>query len=245
VVSLPIIPLEQPPLDPEFPKISPSELIGFVNAAHATDVEKWQSITGWAFCYTGAAIAYKSKLQPVIATSLTEAEFVTAVHAGSKDSKILAIFLEGPWLYTGAAHYSLWRQWRSHHNDKPAQAHYTLLPHQCTVLCNPRLAWTGRHPHEAHPWHSQHGRQFHKSSWMDPALQTHSACHGAPTTALSLTLHHICNINEFQTTHKLTWVRCCCTCILSTGLCTLCILGLLMIELCTLCTSQTHMTYNV
>jgi len=40
VVSLPIIPLEQLPLDPEFPKISPSELVGFVDAAHATDVEK-------------------------------------------------------------------------------------------------------------------------------------------------------------------------------------------------------------
>ena len=40
VVSLPIVPLEQLPLDPEFPKIPPSELVGFVNAAHATDVEK-------------------------------------------------------------------------------------------------------------------------------------------------------------------------------------------------------------
>jgi len=39
-----------------------------------------QSITGWAFCYTGAAITYKSKLQTVITTSSTKAEFVAAVH---------------------------------------------------------------------------------------------------------------------------------------------------------------------
>ncbi len=58
-----------------------SELIGFVDAAHAMDIERHQSITGWAFYYAGAAIAYKSKLQTVIATSLTEAEFVAAVHA--------------------------------------------------------------------------------------------------------------------------------------------------------------------
>jgi len=35
-------------------------------------------ITGWVFCYAGAAIAYKSKLQTVIATSSTEAKFVAA-----------------------------------------------------------------------------------------------------------------------------------------------------------------------
>jgi len=65
----------------EFPKISLSELVGFVDAAHATDVKKWRSITGWAFCYAGAAIAYKSKLQTMIATRSTEAEFMAAVHA--------------------------------------------------------------------------------------------------------------------------------------------------------------------
>jgi len=39
VVSLPTVSLEQLPLDPEFPRISPSELVGFVDAAHATDVK--------------------------------------------------------------------------------------------------------------------------------------------------------------------------------------------------------------
>jgi len=40
MLSLPIVPLEQLLSDLEFPKISPSELIGFVNVAHATDIEK-------------------------------------------------------------------------------------------------------------------------------------------------------------------------------------------------------------
>jgi len=81
---LPHILLEQPLLNtmlPEFPHIALTELAGFVDAAHATDLEKQQSITGWVFCYAGAAIAYKSKLQTVIATSSTEAEFVAVVHA--------------------------------------------------------------------------------------------------------------------------------------------------------------------
>jgi len=81
VTSLPTVPLEQLSLNTNFPKIPASELVGFVDAAHATDTEKRRSITGWAFCYAGAAIAYKSKLQTVIATSSTEAEFVAAVHA--------------------------------------------------------------------------------------------------------------------------------------------------------------------
>jgi len=33
------------------------------------------------FCYAGAAVVYKSKLQTVIATSSTEAKFVAAMHA--------------------------------------------------------------------------------------------------------------------------------------------------------------------
>ena len=81
VTSLPAVSLEQLSPDTNFPKIPASELVGFVDAAHATDTEKQRSITGWAFCYAGAAITYKSKLQTMIATSSTEAKFVAAVHA--------------------------------------------------------------------------------------------------------------------------------------------------------------------
>jgi hypothetical protein len=41
-----------------------------------------RSVTGYAFCLAGAVVAYKSKLQPVVATSSTEAEFYATVIAG-------------------------------------------------------------------------------------------------------------------------------------------------------------------
>jgi len=66
---------------PAFPTVALTDLVGFVDAAHATNLEKKCFITGWVLCYAGAAITYKSKLQTVIATSSTKAEFVTAVHA--------------------------------------------------------------------------------------------------------------------------------------------------------------------
>jgi len=84
VDALPTIPLEQPSLDSTllaFPTVALTDLVGFVDAAHATDLEKQCFITDWVFCYAGAAITYKSKLQTIIATSSTEAEFVAAVHA--------------------------------------------------------------------------------------------------------------------------------------------------------------------
>jgi len=68
-------------MDLNFPSISITKFIGFVDAAHVTDLEKWQSVTGWVFCYAGGVIVYKSKLQMVITTSSMEAELVTAVHA--------------------------------------------------------------------------------------------------------------------------------------------------------------------
>jgi len=81
VTSLPTIPIEDLSTDLNFPNIPITKLVGFVDAAHATDLEKRRSVTRWVFCYAGGAIAYKSKLQMVIATSSTEAEFVAAVHA--------------------------------------------------------------------------------------------------------------------------------------------------------------------
>jgi len=59
---LPHVPLEQPSLDtmlPDFLSVALTKLAGFVDAAHAMDLEKQHSITGWVFCYAGAAIAYK------------------------------------------------------------------------------------------------------------------------------------------------------------------------------------------
>ena len=83
--SFPAIPLDMPLPDdslPPFPHSDPYQLAGFVDAAHATDLKTRRSITGLVFTLAGGAIAFKSKIQPVVATSSTEAEFIAAVHAG-------------------------------------------------------------------------------------------------------------------------------------------------------------------
>jgi Reverse transcriptase (RNA-dependent DNA polymerase) len=67
---------------PSFPTdASPLELVGYVDAAYGTDTSTRRSVTGLAFTLGGGAIAYRSKLQPVVATSSTEAEFIAAVQA--------------------------------------------------------------------------------------------------------------------------------------------------------------------
>jgi hypothetical protein len=60
---------------------SPLALIGFVDAAHTTDVKTRHSVTGWFFTFAGGAVVCKSKLQTTVATRSTELEFLTAVHA--------------------------------------------------------------------------------------------------------------------------------------------------------------------
>jgi hypothetical protein len=59
-----------------------------VDAAHATDKVKRRSVTGVAVMLRDAAIAYKSKLQPLIASSSTEAEFYSA-----SDGAKMAIYM--------------------------------------------------------------------------------------------------------------------------------------------------------
>jgi Reverse transcriptase (RNA-dependent DNA polymerase) len=67
---------------PAFPTdISPFALVGYVDTAYGTDSSTRRSVTGLAFTLGGGAIAFRSKLQPVVATSSTEAEFIAAVQA--------------------------------------------------------------------------------------------------------------------------------------------------------------------
>ena len=73
---------------PTFPSFDLFDLVGFVDAAHANDLRKRRSTTGYAFILSGAAIAYKSKTQTITATSFTEAEFIAAV-AAAKTAKYL------------------------------------------------------------------------------------------------------------------------------------------------------------
>jgi hypothetical protein len=82
--SLPDIHFDSPSLDsdlPPFPSLANDSLVGFVDASHAACLQTRRSVTGIAFCFGGSVIAYKSKMQPIVATSSTEAEFYAAVHA--------------------------------------------------------------------------------------------------------------------------------------------------------------------
>jgi hypothetical protein len=91
VAELPDDPLDHPSLDdslPPFPQNDLLELVGYVDAAHATDLKTRRSVSGLVFCLAGAAVAYKSKLQATVATSSTEAEFIAAVSA-AKTAKYL------------------------------------------------------------------------------------------------------------------------------------------------------------
>ena len=54
-------------------------MIGFLDAAHATELKSRRSVTGFVLLFCCAAIAWKSNVQPVVATSSTEAEFYAAV----------------------------------------------------------------------------------------------------------------------------------------------------------------------
>jgi hypothetical protein len=97
VPSLPLIPFQSPPIDPDlppFPSISNNSLVGFVDASHAACVKTRRSITGIAFCFGGSVIAYRSKLQPVVATSSTEAEFYAAVAAAKMAKYFRSILSE-------------------------------------------------------------------------------------------------------------------------------------------------------
>jgi hypothetical protein len=96
IASLPTIPFETPSVDltlPAFPTYPLNQLVGFVDASYAADPKTRRSITGIVFCYGGAAVAYKSKLQTTVATSSTESEFYAAVHA-AKIAKYLRSVLD-------------------------------------------------------------------------------------------------------------------------------------------------------
>ena len=53
----------------------------FVDAAHANDLRKRRSTTGYVLMFAGGAVVYKSKTQTLTAGSSTEAEFIAAYSA--------------------------------------------------------------------------------------------------------------------------------------------------------------------
>jgi len=83
--GLPDVPfafLEDDPDVPAFPKIERDELVGCLDAAHATKLRTRRSVTGLIVLFCCAAIAWKSQVQSLVATSSTEAEFYSAVTCG-------------------------------------------------------------------------------------------------------------------------------------------------------------------
>jgi hypothetical protein len=97
LVSLPYVLLPQPDIDPSlppFPKIDLHQLVGYLDMAHATDLETQRSVTGYAFCYAGGTVTFKSKLQTTITTSSTEAEFVAGVSAAKVAKYLRSILWE-------------------------------------------------------------------------------------------------------------------------------------------------------
>ena len=88
-------PLVADPTLPAFPQPqSSTELAGYVDAAHATDLATRRSITGLVFMFGGGPLAYKSKIQSTVSTSSTEAEFLAAVHAAKIAKYLRSILLE-------------------------------------------------------------------------------------------------------------------------------------------------------
>lgn len=71
--------LDEDPNLPPFPTLERDHLAGFLDAAHATHLKTRRSVTGLVIFFCCAAIAWKSRVQPIVATSSTEAEFYAAV----------------------------------------------------------------------------------------------------------------------------------------------------------------------
>ena len=83
------------PIDPSVSfdvNIDSPQLISFVDAAHANELRKRRSTTGYVFTFCGGAIVYKSKTQSLTAASSTEAKFIAA-HSAAKAARYLRFLL--------------------------------------------------------------------------------------------------------------------------------------------------------
>ena len=66
------------------------ELIGYVDADYAGDRDKRRLTTAYVFTLCGCCVSWKSQLQPIVALSTTEAEYIAATEAAKE-----AIWLKG------------------------------------------------------------------------------------------------------------------------------------------------------
>ena len=97
--QFPVVPLDQPAiltedLSMKYPVFGLEELIAFCDAAHATDLRTRRSVTGFALLFAGGVVAYKCKLQAIVATSSTEAEFIAAVLVAKMIKYLRSVLME-------------------------------------------------------------------------------------------------------------------------------------------------------
>ena len=60
------------------------ELIGYVDVDYVGDKDKRRSTTAYVFTLCGCCISWKSQLQPVVALSTTEVEYIAATEAAKE-----------------------------------------------------------------------------------------------------------------------------------------------------------------
>jgi Reverse transcriptase (RNA-dependent DNA polymerase) len=88
------VPVAPDPALPLFPLVDPTQLAGFVDASHAPELAARRSVTGLDFTYAGCTVAYKSKVQPTVSTSSTEAEFIACVFAAKTAKYLRSVLTE-------------------------------------------------------------------------------------------------------------------------------------------------------
>lgn len=67
-------------------------LVGFCDATFASNLENRKSVTGYVFLLNGAAVAWRSKLQSIVATSTAQSEYIamsSATHAAQALRQLL------------------------------------------------------------------------------------------------------------------------------------------------------------
>ncbi|XP_071916254.1 secreted RxLR effector protein 161-like [Coffea arabica] len=56
-------------------------LVGFADSDYVGDLDKRRSLSGYVFCIGDCAVSWKATLQPVVALSTTEAEYMAMIEA--------------------------------------------------------------------------------------------------------------------------------------------------------------------
>ena len=69
-------------------------LVGFVDSDYAGDLDKRRSLTSYVFTLFGCTVSWKTTLQPVVALSTTEAEYIVATEAIKKALWLLGLIGE-------------------------------------------------------------------------------------------------------------------------------------------------------